>query len=83
MTIDYKPSGVCARAFKIEVEDGKITDVNIEGGCPGNLLGIKYLLQGMTVDEAIEKMEGIPCGVKQTSCPDQIAKALKSMASQG
>lgn len=77
MIIDYTPEGVCARSFRIDVEEGKIEGIDIVGGCAGNLLGIKKLLTGMAVDEAIEKLEGIPCGSRPTSCPDQIAKALK------
>ena len=61
----------------IEVEDGKIESVKITGGCSGNLQGISSLLKGMDVDEAISRMEGIRCGIKATSCPDQIAQALK------
>lgn len=77
MTIDYQPKGVCAKSFRIYVEEGKIEDIEILGGCAGNLMGIRHLLQGMEVDEAIEKMEGILCGSRPTSCPDQIAQALK------
>ena len=61
----------------IEVEDGKIESVKITGGCSGNLQGISSLLKGMDVDEAISRMDGIRCGIKATSCPDQIAQALK------
>ena len=61
----------------IEVEDGKIESVKVTGGCSGNLQGISSLLKGMDVDEAISRMEGIRCGLKATSCPDQIAQALK------
>ncbi len=78
MTIDYTPKGVCAQKFRIEVEDDKICDIQIQGGCAGNLLGLSQLLRGMAVEEAVEKLEGIPCGGKSTSCPDQIAKALKA-----
>ena len=59
------------------MEDGKIESVKVTGGCSGNLQGISSLLKGMDVDEAISRMEGIRCGVKATSCPDQIAQALK------
>ena len=71
MHIDYVPHGVCSRAFHIEVEDGTIRSVQVVGGCNGNL-------QGMKVEEAIARLEGICCGAKQTSCPDQIAQALKT-----
>jgi uncharacterized protein (TIGR03905 family) len=75
--ITYTPSGVCARRMEIEIEDGKITDVKIVGGCAGNTQGVSRLLIGMDVDEAIERLSGIRCGFKPTSCPDQLAKALK------
>ena len=78
MTIQYTPRGVCSRAFTIQVEDGVIRSVQIMGGCDGNLKGISSLLQGMPVDEAVRRMEGIRCGNKPTSCPDQIAQALKT-----
>ena len=79
MTIQYTPRGVCARAFQIEVEDGKVRSVRVQGGCSGNLQGVAALLKGMPVEEAIQRMEGIRCGMKKTSCPDQIAKALRQM----
>ena len=77
-TISYQPKGVCSRHMEIDVEDGIIQAVRVVGGCNGNLQGISSLLVGMTTDEAIRRMEGIRCGVKPTSCPDQLAKALKS-----
>ena len=77
-TISYQPKGVCSRHMEIDVEDGVIQAVRVIGGCSGNLQGISSLLVGMTTDEAIRRMEGIRCGVKPTSCPDQLAKALKS-----
>ena len=77
MKITYRPKGVCYQLMDIEVEDGKIESVKVTGGCSGNLQGISSLLKGMDVDEAISRMEGIRCGVKATSCPDQIAQALK------
>ena len=76
--IEYTPRGVCSRAFQIEVEDGAIQSVRVEGGCSGNLQGLSSLLKGMKVEEAIRRMEGIRCGVKPTSCPDQMAQALKT-----
>ena len=79
MTFTYNPKGVCARQFKIEVEDGVVNSVAVVGGCSGNLQGIAALLKGMKVEEAIARMEGIRCGFKSTSCPDQIAKALKTV----
>ena len=77
MKITYSPKGVCSKLMDIEIEDGKIESVKVTGGCSGNLQGISSLLKGMDVDEAISRMEGIRCGVKATSCPDQIAQALK------
>lgn len=77
-TIQYTPRGVCSRGMEIDVEDGVIQAVRVMGGCSGNLQGICSLLKGMTVDEAVARMEGIRCGMKPTSCPDQLAQALKS-----
>ncbi len=78
MTIQYTPRGVCSRSFTIQVEDGIIRSVLVVGGCDGNLKGISSLLEGMPVTEAIRRMEGIRCGRKPTSCPDQLAQALKT-----
>lgn len=77
-TIQYTPRGVCSRAMEVDVEDGVIQAVRVTGGCSGNLQGICSLLKGMTVEEAVARMEGIRCGMKATSCPDQLAKALKT-----
>jgi len=77
MQIKYKPKGVCSRLMEVEINDGKITKVEVTGGCSGNLQGISRLVVGMDVQEAISKLEGIRCGSKPTSCPDQLAKALK------
>lgn len=74
--INYTPNGVCSRRMEIEVEDGKIAAVKIVGGCAGNTQGVSRLLVGMDVDEAIERLSGIRCGFKPTSCPDQLARAL-------
>lgn len=79
MTITYTPRGVCSRRFLIEVEDGVIGTVEVLGGCHGNLQGLAALLRGMKVEDAIQRMEGIRCGMKQTSCPDQLAQALKTL----
>ena len=78
MTINYRPRGVCSQAFTIEVEDGVIQSLQVLGGCHGNLQGISSLLKGMKVEDAVERLEGIRCGMRPTSCPDQIAQALKS-----
>ncbi len=77
MKITYKPKGVCSRLMEVETQDGKITKVEVTGGCSGNLQGISRLVVGMDVQEAISRLEGIKCGRKPTSCPDQLAQALK------
>ena len=77
MTITYRPKGVCSRLMRVEVEDGIIRQVEVQGGCSGNLQGISRLLEGMPVQQAIERMEGVRCGSKLPSCPDQLAKALR------
>ena len=79
LKFQYRPRGVCSQLMDIEVEDGRIVNVNVTGGCPGNLQGISRLLKGMSVDDAIERMDGIRCGMKRSSCPDQLAQALKQM----
>ena len=82
MTYTYTPRGVCSRRMVVELSDsGVIENVRIDGGCNGNLQGISRLVQGMKAEEAIARMEGISCGGKGTSCPDQLAQALrKAMA---
>ncbi len=77
MIIEYDPQGVCSRHFTIQVEDGIIESLQVVGGCHGKLQGIAALLKGMRVEEAISRLEGIRCRNKPTSCPDQIAQALK------
>ncbi len=80
MKINYTPRGVCSRQMTVEAENGVITDVQIVGGCNGNLQGIASLLKGMKIEDAISRMEGIRCGFKATSCPDQLAQALRQFA---
>ncbi len=80
MTINYTPRGVCSRNITIEVTDGIIDSVKFMGGCHGNTQGVAALLKGMKVTEAIERLEGINCNGKGTSCPDQLAQALKEIA---
>ena len=75
--MQYRPQGVCSRQIDFEIKDNKVTDVKFIGGCNGNLQGISRLIEGMDVHEAISRIEGITCGFKSTSCPDQLAKALK------
>ena len=77
-TIQYQPKGVCSSYMEIDVEGEIIQAVRVKGGCNGNLQGICSLLKGMTVSDAISRMEGIRCGFKVTSCPDQLAQALKN-----
>lgn len=73
----YKTHGTCSKAINFEIEDGKVKNVQFVGGCPGNTQGVAALVEGMDVNEAIRRMEGIRCGSKPTSCPDQLARALK------
>lgn len=77
-TIQYTPKGVCSRKMEVDVEGGVIQAVRVMGGCSGNLQGICSLLKGMRVEDAIARMDGIRCGMKPTSCPDQLAQALKA-----
>ena len=78
MTIEYKPRGVCSQLMRVSVEDGIVQDVQVIGGCNGNLKGIMSLVKGMRAEDVVEKLEGIRCGMKPTSCPDQMAQALKT-----
>lgn len=78
MTYTFRPQGVCSQQMEFEVEDGKVRRLEVLGGCSGNLQGISRLVEGMDVDEVIRRLEGIRCGFKPTSCPDQLAKALKA-----
>ena len=75
--MDYRPKGVCSQQINFDIADNKVTNVSFRGGCNGNLQGISRLIEGMDVNEAISRIEGIKCGVKGTSCPDQLAQALK------
>ena len=77
MKISYKTKGVCSSTINIEVEDGLVKDVSFVGGCNGNLKGISTLVKGLKVEDVIEKLKGIECGMKGTSCPAQLAKALE------
>ena len=79
MTVTYVPQGVCSRLMTVEAEDGIIKKVDVVGGCNGNLQGITRLVEGMSVEDAISRLEGIDCGGKGTSCPDQLTKALKQL----
>ncbi len=79
MFFNYQPKGVCARQMTFEVEDGIVKSLQVQGGCHGNLQGISKLVEGMKVEEVIARLEGIRCGFKPTSCPDQMAQALKTL----
>lgn len=77
-TVNYVPKGVCSRQIQFKLDGDVVRDVKYTGGCNGNLQGISKLVEGMKIDEVIEKLEGIDCNGKGTSCPDQLAKALKA-----
>ena len=79
MTVEYDPRGVCSRHMSVTAEDGVITNVRVLGGCDGNLQGISRLVVGMKVEDAIEKLQGIDCGGKGTSCPDQLSMAMRKL----
>ena len=84
MTFSYKTNGVCARGIQIEVEGDIVKSVRFEGGCNGNTKGVSALVEGMKITEVIEKLGGIKCGFKATSCPAQLAEALKQyLATKG
>lgn len=78
----YQPRGVCSRQMEVELENGTIRSVKIIGGCDGNLKGISRLVEGMDAQKAIDTLSGIRCGYKETSCPDQLAQALRQALAQ-
>ena len=77
MEYRYMPKGVCSMQMIFEIENNIIKKLKIIGGCPGNTVGVSKLVEGRNVDEVIEMLKGIPCGIKGTSCPDQVARALE------
>ena len=79
MQYTYNPKGTCSQMISFEIEDGKVKNVQFFGGCNGNLKGIAALVEGMDAQEVISRVEGIKCGMKATSCPDQLAQALKQV----
>lgn len=78
----YKTHGVCSRSISFDVNNNRLTQVQFTGGCSGNTQGIARLVEGMDVDDAIRRLEGIQCGPRPTSCPDQLARALKEYKAQ-
>lgn len=79
-TVEYKPVGVCSSKMIVECDDNEvITKVQVVGGCPGNTLGVSKLCVGQKVDDIIATLEGVRCGARSTSCPDQLTKALKQL----
>lgn len=79
MEYRYTPEGVCSREMIIEMDGNIIKSVKIIGGCPGNTMGVSTMVEGKNIDEVIKKLKGIPCGMKGTSCPDQLARALEKV----
>ena len=84
MTYTFRPRGVCSQEMRVEVDDqGIIRELQVLGGCSGNLQGIASLVQGMPAQEAIRRLKGIRCGFKDTSCPDQLARNLEKIMAEG
>lgn len=76
--VQYQPKGVCSKMMQIKIKDNIIEDIEIIGGCAGNLVGIGQLVKGMNINDIIPKISGIPCGKRPTSCPDQLSIALQA-----
>lgn len=77
MKYEYVPKGVCSMKMIFEIENDIVKSLQIVGGCPGNTVGVSKLIEGRSIDEIIQMLKGIPCGLKGTSCPDQVAQALE------
>lgn len=77
MKVEFKTTGTCSTKIEVVTENGRVEEVRFQGGCNGNLKGISSLVKGMPVEEVIQRLEGIRCGNRFTSCPDQLAKALR------
>ena len=77
MEYTYIPNGVCARKITFEINDGIVSKVRFSGGCAGNTQGVAALVEGMKAEDVVERLSGIRCGFKRTSCPDQMAEAIK------
>ena len=82
MTVEYTPKGVCSRKIEIDIENGIINKVRFVGGCNGNTQGISKLVEGVKAEDVISRLEGVNCNGRGTSCPDQLAKALKEAIKQ-
>ena len=82
MKYTYRPKGVCSYKIHLELDGDVVRNVQFEGGCHGNLQGIAKLVEGMTVEQVERKLQGIRCGMKKTSCPDQLAKAVRKAAQE-
>lgn len=82
MTHQYRTKGVCARGIIFDLENGYIRNVRFEGGCSGNTQGVAALVEGMEAEEAVRRLSGIRCGFKNTSCPDQLANAIREALNQ-
>ncbi|MDM8146214.1 TIGR03905 family TSCPD domain-containing protein [Bacteroides eggerthii] len=78
MKVEFKTKGTCSSLIEVQTAQGIIEEVRFQGGCNGNLKGICSLVKGMPVEEVIQRLEGIRCGARPTSCPDQLAQALKA-----
>ena len=79
--IEYKTSGTCSRMVVVEIDDGVVTDCSFVGGCAGNTVGVATLVKGLKDEEAVNRLKGIRCGFKPTSCPDQLARAIEKALS--
>ncbi len=77
MKYTYRPKGVCSQMMEMDIEDNKLKSLKVTGGCSGNLQGIAKLVEGMDIDDVINRLDGVRCGFKSTSCPDQLAQALR------
>ncbi|HIZ19440.1 MAG TPA: TIGR03905 family TSCPD domain-containing protein [Firmicutes bacterium] len=82
MAYEYRPRGVCSQGITFELEDGVVRNVRFTGGCSGNTQGVARLVDGMPAEEAVKRLSGIRCGMKPTSCPDQLARAIKQAMQQ-
>ena len=76
--VQYQPRGVCSKLMQIRIKDNIVQDFEFMGGCNGNLTGIGMLIRGMNINDVISRLQGLPCGSRPTSCPDQLTKALSA-----